>query len=215
MHRERRPAMCATRDRAPLRKQVSNWEYGAFGYRSTPRATPRPSKRARRHCSWSHPLKYCGYRIAICQLPSRTQSQHRCKRMIRRNQHPLYVVLFQNAIPARLYLDDLRICLEKILAVEVTASVEEDFRFSFESVNKVAAPLILREDAAAGVVLLQIIGGANRKHRRIETHVSGAGQSTRSENGKHQNNRQRNNAQYLRINRLQSFRVTEECAQRR
>src|SRR5581483_11217426 len=104
----------------------------------------------------------------ICQLPPCTGSKHRSERMIRRNQHSSHVVLSQHPVPPRLDFNDLRIRLEQILAVKVAAAIEKYFGMPVESINKVAAPLVLREDASVGVVLLQIICGANRKHSRVK-----------------------------------------------
>src|SRR5437870_903434 len=94
-------------------------------------------------------------RIRIDPLPVRTQLKYRRECIIGRKQNESHAILIQHGIPLWLHIRHLRVCFEKLLAVKIAPAVHEHLRAAGKSVDQIATPLVLRENARPEVVLFE------------------------------------------------------------
>jgi hypothetical protein len=83
------------------------------------------------------------------------------------------VVVGQDVLETRLGGLDLEVLAEEGVAVEVGAAVDEDGIVGPEAVDEVAAPVVVVEDLALGLMLLDPVDGGDGEGLAVEGFVVG------------------------------------------
>src|SRR6185503_3758190 len=85
--------------------------------------------------------------VGVDRLPFRTRLKNRNQSGLWSGHRKLDAIPVQGCLPTRARFRHIRVGLEKIAAIEVASSVDEDLHVAGEAINQISAPLILRENS--------------------------------------------------------------------